>query len=130
MTLTQYLIAWTVYITAAIGCLVVWGRMTAGLNPKLASWLRFWAASLVLTPGFTDQDMTWFSPATLAMIYDGLTHGPESMVHNGIVVVVSLIVFSLLKLLFFSTPKGARASKNSQPTSPKRTEPNVSADPS
>ena len=104
MSLTQYLIAWTVYIAAALGCLLVWGKITASLNYKLASWLRFWAAALVLTPGFTNPEMTWFSPAFLAMIYDGLTHGPEHMTQNAMMVAGGLVVFTAIKLLFFRNP--------------------------
>ncbi|WP_281645396.1 hypothetical protein [Parendozoicomonas sp. Alg238-R29] len=101
MSPTQYLIAWTVYLAAAVGCLAVWVKITSGLNDKLASWLRLWGAVIVLVPGFTNQDMTWFSPAFLAMTYDALTVGPEAMVHNGIIVGGSLVFASLIKLLFF-----------------------------
>ncbi|CAM3507961.1 hypothetical protein [Parendozoicomonas haliclonae] len=101
MTFTQYLIAWSVYILAAIGCLFVWWRMTRPLNPTFASWLRLIATVLVLTPGFTSQEMTWLSPGLLAIAYEFLSTGPEGLAMNGTILGGTLAGALLIKLLFF-----------------------------
>ena len=127
MTLTQYLIAWTLYILAAMGCLAVWWQMTKGLKNAIASWLRLWASVAVLTPGFTSQDMTWMTPALPAALYDLLTHSPEGMTGNIILLIVALVIATVIKLLFFRNAKAEKkpaAGKTS--TNRERTEPQVS----
>ncbi len=119
MTLTQYLIAWTIYCTAAIGCLAVWWRMTRPLNPTLASWLRLWASVAILIPGITNQGEQWLSPALLAALYDGLTNGPEAITRNGILVVGALAVATLIKLIFFRSRKLSPKTDNTRPESKK-----------
>ncbi|MCL6268641.1 hypothetical protein M3P05_01565 [Sansalvadorimonas sp. 2012CJ34-2] len=105
MTLTQYLVAWMVYILASLGCLAVWWRMTRGFGPALSAWLRLFAAVLVLTPGLTSPDMHYMSPAFLGALFDGLTNGPEAMMRNGILLGGVLIIVSVGKILFFRSPK-------------------------
>ena len=127
MTLTQYLIAWSVYIFAATGCLAVWWKLTRPLNATFASWLRLWSTVAVLTPGFTSQEMTWMTPALPATLFDLLTFGPEALSRNGLILVASLLIATVIKLLFFrgSLNKKSSSKKTSENKS-ERSEPQVS----
>ena len=130
MTAIQYAIGWTVYTVAALGSLVVLWAMTQNIRLKWRAWLRLWGAVLVLTPGVATEDGTWLSPAFLSMLYDALYHGVQQAFLNGLITVVSLAFFSVVKLLFFrqigSAKAGAESPKSPKPVDNKRKEPILS----
>ncbi len=133
MTLTQYIIAWTVYLLSAIGCLAVWWRITHTLSQHRAigSWLRLWATVAVLTPGLTSPDMPWLSPALFATLYQGLTLGPQAMVGNGMIILAALFVTSIIKLLFFRSvvKKNRKGKEGTKRTTKRRRIPNQRIEP-
>lgn len=63
MTEQDYLLAWAVYAVAALGCLLVWMRMTGWMWRWLREPLRVLVAVLLLTPTIVDPARELFAPA-------------------------------------------------------------------
>lgn len=68
----EYLLAWTVYAVAALGCLLVWFRMTRPLWRWLREPLRLTVAVLLLTPTIVDPERELFAPAVAITALDML----------------------------------------------------------
>ncbi|MBE7928419.1 MFS transporter [Pseudomonas saudiphocaensis] len=66
----EYLLAWTVYGVAALGCLLVWFRMTRPLWRWLREPLRLIVTVLLLTPTIVDADKELFAPAVAITALD------------------------------------------------------------
>ncbi|MEO4047352.1 MFS transporter [Pseudomonas sp. CAU 1711] len=63
MTEQDYLLAWAAYAIAALGCLLVWCRMTGWMWRWLREPLRLLVAVLLLTPTIVDPARELFAPA-------------------------------------------------------------------
>ena len=63
MTEQDYLLAWGIYAVAALGCLLVWFRMTGWMWRWLREPLRVVVAVLLLTPTIVDPAKELFAPA-------------------------------------------------------------------
>ena len=63
MTEQDYLLAWGLYAIAALGCLLVWFRMTGWIWRWLREPLRVVVAVLLLTPTIVDPAKELFAPA-------------------------------------------------------------------
>lgn len=63
MTEQDYLLAWGLYAVAALGCLLVWFRMTGWMWRWLREPLRVIVAVLLLTPTIVDPAKELFAPA-------------------------------------------------------------------
>lgn len=63
MTEQDYLLAWGIYAVAALGCLLVWFRMTGWMWRWLREPLRVIVAVLLLTPTIVDPAKELFAPA-------------------------------------------------------------------
>ncbi len=63
MTEHDYLLAWSLYGAAALGCLLVWLRMTGWLWRWLREPLRVIAAVLLFSPKVVDPGKDFFAPA-------------------------------------------------------------------
>ena len=63
MTEQDYLLAWAAYAIAALGCLLVWCRMTGWMWRFLREPLRVLVAVLLLTPTIVDPAKELFAPA-------------------------------------------------------------------
>ena len=63
MTEHDYLLAWSLYGAAALGCLLVWLRMTGWLWRWLREPLRLLVAVLLLTPTVVDPGKDAIAPA-------------------------------------------------------------------
>lgn len=66
----EYLLAWTAYGVAALGCLLVWFRMTRPLWRWLREPLRLIVAVLLLTPTIVDPARELFAPAVAITALD------------------------------------------------------------
>jgi len=66
----DYLLAWTIYGIAALGCLLVWFRVTRPLWRWLREPLRLIAAVLLLTPTIVDPTRELFAPAVAITALD------------------------------------------------------------
>ena len=68
----DYLLAWTIYGIAALGCLLVWFRVTRPLWRWLREPLRLIVAVLLLTPTIVDPTRELFAPAVAITALDTL----------------------------------------------------------
>lgn len=68
----DYLLAWTAYGIAALGCLLVWFRITRPMWRWLREPLRLIAAVLLLTPTIVDPARELFAPAVAITALDML----------------------------------------------------------
>lgn len=59
----DYLLAWSVYLVAALGCLLVWFRFTGWMWRALREPLRLIVAVLLFTPTIVDPAKEQFAPA-------------------------------------------------------------------
>ena len=66
----EYLLAWAAYGIAALGCLLVWFRMTRPLWRWLREPLRLIVAVLLLTPTIVDPSRELFAPAVAITALD------------------------------------------------------------
>ncbi len=72
MTEQDYLLAWAAYAVAALGCLLVWCRMTSWMWRWLREPLRVLVAVLLLTPTIVDPAKELFAPAIAITALDML----------------------------------------------------------
>ena len=70
MTEQDYLLAWAVYGIAALGCLLVWFRMTGWMWRWLREPLRVVVAVLLLSPTIVDPARELFAPAIAVTAID------------------------------------------------------------
>jgi predicted membrane protein len=66
----EYLLAWTVYGVAALGCLLVWFRITRPMWRWLREPLRLIVAILLLTPTIVDPAEDLYAPAVAITALD------------------------------------------------------------
>ena len=66
----EYLLAWSAYGIAALGCLLVWLRITRPLWRWLREPLRLIMAVLLLTPTIVDPAKDLFAPAVAITALD------------------------------------------------------------
>lgn len=72
MTEQDYLLAWAAYAVAALGCLLVWCRMTRWVWRWLREPLRLVVAVLLLTPTIVEPTKELFAPAIAVIALDVL----------------------------------------------------------
>lgn len=70
MTENDYLLAWAAYGIAALGCLLVWFRLTGWMWRWLREPLRVLVAVLLLTPTIVDPAKDQFAPAVAITALD------------------------------------------------------------
>ncbi|TCD21513.1 MFS transporter [Pseudomonas sp. IC_126] len=66
----EYLLAWAAYGIAALGCLLVWFRITRSMWRWLREPLRLIVAVLLLTPTIVDPARELFAPAVAITAMD------------------------------------------------------------
>lgn len=72
MNENDYLLAWAAYGVAALGCLLVWMRMTRWMWRYLREPLRVLVAVLLLSPTIVDPSRDLFAPAIAVTAMDVL----------------------------------------------------------
>ncbi|MCL6416897.1 hypothetical protein MIB92_14645 [Aestuariirhabdus sp. Z084] len=112
-----YLWAWGVYWLSALGCLLVWYRITRPLaNRTFKILLRAGAWIVLCTPWPQSGDSGPLSPAFLTMLFDGLSLGPDAMLRTAPVLLgllSLLLVLLLLDLMFNRTAQKSSPSEKS-----------------
>ncbi len=68
----DYQLAWAIYAVAALGCLLVWFRLTGWMWRYLREPLRLLVAVLLLTPTIVDPAKELFAPALAITAMDVL----------------------------------------------------------
>lgn len=96
----DYLLAWAAYGVAALGCLLVWFRMTRPLWRALREPLRLIVAVLLLTPTIVDPERELFAPAIAITALDMLFKvGDNAWRAVADLALYGLIAFALYALL-------------------------------
>lgn len=96
----DYLLAWAAYGVAALGCLLVWFRMTRPLWRALREPLRLIVAVLLLTPTIVDPERELFAPAIAITALDMLFKvGDNAWRAVADLALYALIAFALYALL-------------------------------
>lgn len=78
MELPAYLIAWSMYLLAALGLLLVVWRITRNTRfTKTKRIVRITVVTILLTPVNIAQQGMWLAPAYLVAVYDWLVGNPD-----------------------------------------------------
>jgi len=111
LTDLEYLIAWTVYLAAAVGGLTVWWRMTRWISWVVVRQLaRALLAALLLTPSAISTDIHQWAPAMFVYLFDMLlVKGNDTSLATGPLMwacLVALVVVGvqLIITLYLSKP--------------------------
>ena len=97
MTEQDYLLAWGLYAIAALGCLLVWFRMTGWMWRWLREPLRVVVAVLLLSPTIVDPTRELFAPALAVTAMDVLL----KVGNNAWRAVADLALYSLIALAVY-----------------------------
>lgn len=96
----DYLLAWAAYGIAALGCLLVWFRMTRPLWRPLREPLRLIVAVLLLSPTIVDPERELFAPAIAITALDLLFKvGTNAWRAVADLALYGLVAFALYALL-------------------------------
>ncbi|MBD3647368.1 MAG: hypothetical protein HUJ31_07960 [Pseudomonadales bacterium] len=88
----EYAVAWTVYVLAGIGCMVVWWKITSRISPRaLRDFLRGTAIVITFTPWYAGQSPEFFAPAIVVLLMDILLEGTKSGVKGGVVLLIGML---------------------------------------
>lgn len=72
-TASDYIMAWSIYLLAAVAVMAVFWRLTSGAWVWLRDALRVVFAVVVLTPASVDGTQEHLAPAAIVVVYELLT---------------------------------------------------------
>lgn len=104
MTENDYLLAWAAYGVAALGCLLVWFRLTGWMWRWLREPLRLLMAVLLLTPTIVDPAKEQFAPAVAITALDLLF----KVGNNAWKAVLDLTMYAIIGLALYMVFAGIR----------------------
>ncbi|WP_342244395.1 MFS transporter [Pseudomonas sp. OTU5201] len=104
MTENDYLLAWAAYGVAALGCLLVWFRLTGWMWRWLREPLRLLMAVLLLTPTIVDPAKDMFAPAVAITALDVLF----KVGNNAWKATLDLTMYSIIALAVYLVYAGIR----------------------
>ncbi|BAN47585.1 hypothetical protein [Metapseudomonas resinovorans] len=104
MTENDYLLAWAAYGIAALGCLLVWFRLTGWMWRWLREPLRLLMAVLLLTPTIVDPAKDLFAPAVAITALDVLFN----VGNNAWKATLDLTMYSIIGLALYLVYAGIR----------------------
>ncbi|WP_256600431.1 MULTISPECIES: MFS transporter [unclassified Pseudomonas] len=116
MTDNDYLIAWGLYAFAALGCLLVWFKLTGWMWRYLREPLRVIGAVLLFCPTVIDPVKETYAPALAISVLDlGLKVGNNvwraalDLSTYGAIALGVYVVFALIRLPFLRKKKARQA---------------------
>ncbi|WP_296180746.1 MFS transporter [Pseudomonas sp. UBA1879] len=116
MTDNDYLIAWGLYAFAALGCLLVWFKLTGWMWRYLREPLRVIGAVLLFCPTIVDPAKEIYAPALAISVLDlGLKVGNNvwraalDLSTYGAIALGLYVVFALIRLPFLRKKKARQA---------------------
>ncbi|WP_330115194.1 MFS transporter [Pseudomonas sp. JS3066] len=104
MTENDYLLAWAAYGVAALGCLLVWFRLTGWMWRWLREPLRLLVAVLLLTPTIVDPGKDLFAPAVAITALDVVF----KVGNNAWKATLDLTMYSIIALALYLVFAGIR----------------------
>ena len=115
MTENDYFLAWGIYAIAALGCILVWFRMTGWMWRYLREPLRLLGAVLLLTPTVVDPAKDLMAPAVaisaLELVFKmgGNAWGAISdLAMAAVIALGAYVLFALIRLPFLRRAKARR----------------------
>jgi len=118
----EYLIAWSVYFLAAVGCCIVWWKITSFVASR--SWrelLRGVAVVLAFTPWYAGDTPEFWAPAIVVLLMDLLLEGTASGLKGGVALLVATFLMLLVLTIRALTRRGRDdegAAASASPRSP------------
>ena len=101
MTENDYQLAWAAYGVAALGCLLVWCKMTGWMWRWLREPLRLLMAVLLLTPSVVDSARDLYAPAVAMTALDLLFQSSNPLRIVAEMAAYGTIVFAIYLLFVF-----------------------------
>lgn len=97
---SEYLIAWSIYYLAAIGCCVVWWKITSKIGSRsLREVLRGLAVVLAFTPWYAGETVEFWAPAVVVLMMDILLEGTAAGLKGGVVLLITTFLMLLVLLV-------------------------------
>ncbi|TBU74618.1 MFS transporter [Phytopseudomonas daroniae] len=117
----DYLLAWGAYAIAALGCLLVWFRMTSWMWRYLREPLRVLAAILLFCPTIVDPAKELFAPAVAIVTLDLLFkigsnawRAVADLAMYGLIVFVIYLVFVAIRWPLERSWKARKAAREEE----------------
>ena len=97
----EYLIAWTIYVVAGVGCCVVWWKITAMILGRglVRDFLRGLSVVAVFTPWYASPAGEHYAPASVVLLLDVFLQGAKGGLKGGIALLFMLFVMLLVLAL-------------------------------
>lgn len=97
----EYLIAWTIYLVAGVGCCAVWWKITARLGGVrvFRDFLRGLAVVAIFTPWYAAPGSDHYAPASLVLLIDIFLQGAKGGLKGGVALLFMLFVMLLVLVL-------------------------------
>ncbi|PVZ13827.1 MULTISPECIES: MFS transporter [unclassified Pseudomonas] len=112
MTEHDYFIAWCIYAVAALGCLLVWFRLTGWLWRWLREPLRLLATVAVCTPTAVDSSSAKLAPAlavvALDVLFKDTSHIWQAASELAMYSVIAMAVYLVFALIRWPLERAAR----------------------
>ena len=119
MSGSEELVAWLVYLAAAVGCSAVWWRITAAAM-RTGAWrdlARGIVVVLIFTPWFTGGANESLAPAVVVLLMDLLLEGAAGGMRGGLVLLASTLVMILFLMVRAVLRRRIEASARTPPPS-------------
>ncbi|WP_257254836.1 MULTISPECIES: hypothetical protein [unclassified Endozoicomonas] len=118
MTSSQFILGWAAYLAGATGCLVSLIMITGRLPVRFRRLLCLTTAVLLYTPWWLTRGSDLLSPALLTMVYDGMTHGFETMTRAGLITAITAGSAALVAIILPVKKTGKDKKTNEQAPEP------------
>lgn len=109
----EYLIAWSVYLVAGMGCCAVWWKITSFIGAR--GWrdiLRGVAVVLIFTPWYAGDTPEFWAPAVVVLLMDVLLEGTASGLKGGVALLMAtFLMLVVLVALEFTVYRRQRQDK-------------------
>ena len=95
--MNEYVIAWSIYLLAGLGCCTVWWKITSFIHHK--GWralLRGVPVVLIFTPWYAGESPEFYAPAIVVLLMDLLLEGARAGMKGGIALLVASFVMLLV----------------------------------
>lgn len=97
---SEYIIAWSVYVLAGLGCSVVWWKLTQFIRHR--GWrelLRGLVLVLIFTPWYAADSTDHYAPAVFVLLMDLLLDGIESGMKGGVGLLISTFIMLVVLIV-------------------------------
>lgn len=123
---SQYLLVWAGYLVGALGCFLVWLRMTRNVRWLwLRRLLQMSAVAVLFTPWSVRMGEDELAPALMVSLFDSLLQGPEAFFRAGTPLLLMLGVAWAIVGIYHALTCLLGAKRSVKTESKERMEPNA-----